>query len=68
MNVHYDLDTMLWMDANKSTEISWTEEQIWEAYKSDPYSLITQWWCQIMLAGLLGSVDKAKEKYPEMYI
>lgn len=68
MNMYYDLETMLWMDANKGTEISWTEEQVWDAYKNDPYSVNTQRWCQIMLAGILGSIEKAKEKYPEMWI
>lgn len=68
MNIYYDLETMLWMDANKGTEMTWTEEQIMEAYRADPYNINTQGWCMIMLSGLLGSVDKAKEKYPEMWI
>lgn len=68
MNSPYDLETRQWLIANKDTKMVWTEEQVITAYREDPYTLSTQAWCQIMLAGILGSVTIAKDKYPEMWI
>ena len=64
----YDLDTVMWMSMNTGTTMTWTEEQVLAAYDADPYDADTLHWCQVMLAGLLGSLDEAKKKYPEMWI
>lgn len=68
MSTQYDLETRQWLIANKDTKMVWTEEQVITEYREDPYSVNTQAWCQIMLAGILGSIANAKNKYPEMWI
>lgn len=69
-------DPRAWMEANRNTTIIWKEEDVYNVYKSsnedDGWNDLqdadtTEQWCRVMMAGILGT-DKAKEKYPELYI
>lgn len=58
-------ETRQYMEAMKDTKIQWTEEELLDQLSDMEYA---QEWVKIMLAGVLGSVDAAQTKYPELYI
>lgn len=58
-----------WMFANKMTDIKWTEVDILREYnKKENQDKLGSEWCVAMMAGVLGSWDKVKDKYPEMML
>lgn len=65
----YDLDTQQWMQSMKDTKITWTEEQVYAEYaKIENADIVGTSWCQAMMAGVLGNMSEARNKYPEMFI
>jgi hypothetical protein len=44
------------------------EKYVISEYMKYPNSRTTTAWCQIMLAGILGSHKAAQDKYPEIFL
>jgi len=61
-------DEKLWVNATQFTDIAYTEDYVLLEYEKEYQSEVTVDWCKLMLAGILGSWEAAKEKYPEIYI
>lgn len=62
--IHNDKE---FVEAMKQVEMLKTEEEVMREYSKCPDELSTKW-TQVMLAGILGSWELAKEKYPELFI
>ena len=66
-------DDKEFMEAMKQIEMFKTEEEIMREYKHriNTNGNSIKWetmWVQIMLAGILGSREEAKDRYPELFI
>jgi hypothetical protein len=60
-------DDKEFIEAMRQTEMFKTEEEIMREYNKCPDKVGTKW-VQIMLAGILGNTESAKDKYPELFI
>lgn len=60
-------DDKEFIETMRQTEMFKTEEEIMREYNECP-DTIGSVWAQIMLAGVLGSREEAKDKYPELFI
>ncbi|MHB8098066.1 MAG: hypothetical protein ACYDD5_00570 [Sulfuricurvum sp.] len=58
-----------WKEWNKDTKITWTEKEVYKEWQAMvEYQEVNIHWCQLMMAGILGSRAKAVNKYPELFI